>query len=102
VGRPLSGILGEVSEGLLAMRFESATAGLEGPQFVEAVRVFAERLDDEERAELGRLLLARARQQGSFDYGLIRRIQEPYLQLFRPRPIEPGYEPPRFRRRRRP
>ena len=89
------------SGGELAARLDEAVAGREGRELVDAVRDLAEGLDDEERAELGRLLLERAGEQGSFDYGLIRRIQEPYLQLFRPRPVEPGYEPPRFRRRRR-
>ncbi len=85
----------------LGRRLEEAIAGREGPELVEAARSLADDLDEEEREELGRLLLERAGEQGSFDYGLIRRIQEPYLQLFRPRPVEPGYEPPRVRRRRR-
>jgi hypothetical protein len=85
----------------LAARLEEATAGREGRELVEAVRRLADGLGEEERAELGRLLLARVGEQGSFDYGLIRRIEEPYLQLFRPRPIEPGREPPRPRRGRR-
>jgi hypothetical protein len=85
----------------LARRLEEAIAGREGSDLVEAARSLADDLGEEEREELGRLLLERAGEEGSFDYGLIRRIQEPYLQLFRPRPLEPGYEPPRFRRRRR-
>ena len=84
----------------LAARLEAAVAGREGPELVEAVRVLAEGLDEERRAVLGRLLLERAREQGGFDYGLIRRIEEPYLQLFRPRPVEPGHEPRRRRWRR--
>jgi hypothetical protein len=84
----------------LSVRLEETTAGLAGRELVEAVRSLADGLDGDEREELGRLLVERAREQGSFDYGLIRRIEEPYLQLFRPRPSEPGYEPLRFRRRR--
>lgn len=91
-----------MSEERLAARLEEAIAGREGRELVDAVRALADGLDEEERALLGRLLVERAREQGSFDYGLIRRIEEPYLTLFRPRPAEPGYERPRFRRRHRP
>jgi hypothetical protein len=84
----------------LALRLEAAVAGRNGSELVEAVRTLAESLGEDDRERLGRMLVDRAREQGSFDYGLIRRIEEPYLQLFRPRPEEPGYERPRFRRRR--
>ena len=84
----------------LRARLDAAAAGREGPELVAAVRALADDLDEADRETLGRLLLERAKEQGSFDYGLIRRIQEPYLQLFRPRPEEPGREPRRRRWRR--
>jgi hypothetical protein len=85
----------------LALRLEEAIQGREGPELVEAVRALAGELGEEDRERLGRMLVERARDQGGFDYGLIRRIEEPYLQLFRPRPVEPGYDRPRPRRRGR-
>lgn len=85
----------------LAARLDEVSEGRSGRELVDAVKRLADGLDEEEREELGRLLLERAAEEGSFDYGLIRRISEPYLQLFRPRPVEPGREPRRRRRWRR-
>lgn len=62
----------------------------EGPAFVEAVQRFAAELGEEEREELGRVLLARAPERGGFDYGLVRRIDEPRWKLFGRPPKEPG------------
>jgi hypothetical protein len=85
----------------LALRLDEAIAGREGADLVEAVRRLGDELDEPGREELGRMLVDRAKEQGGFDYGLIRRIEEPYLQLFRPRPVEPGLDRPRPRLRRR-
>jgi hypothetical protein len=83
----------------LAARLAEAVEGREGDELVDAVKRLAGELDDRGREQLGELLLERAGREGGFDYALARRISEPALPLFRPRPVEPGLEPPRPRRR---
>jgi hypothetical protein len=74
----------------LSERIDELAVEHEGAAFVEAVERFAAGLDDEGRAVLGELLVERADERGGFDYGLIRRIDEPRWKLFGRRPDEPG------------
>jgi hypothetical protein len=62
----------------------------EGSAFVEAVERFAAELGEPDRALLGQVLVERAEERGGFDYGLLRRIDEPRLKLFGRPPREPG------------
>ena len=75
---------------LLTEHIDALAAEHEGPEFVEAVERFAAELGEEDREALGRVLLERARERGGFDYGLLRRIDEPRWKLFRRPPAEPG------------
>jgi hypothetical protein len=77
----------------IADRIDELASAHEGPAFVAAVEGFASQLDADEREVLGDVLVARARETGGLDYGLVRRITEPRWRLFgRPPP-----EPPRSR-----
>lgn len=71
-------------------RVDALAAQHEGKALAEAVRVFADELDPGDRDVLGKVLLARAEEQGAFDYALGRRIGERRWRLFKPRPREPG------------
>lgn len=62
----------------------------EGRAFVAAVEAFAAELAEEDRALLGEVLMERAGERGDFDYGLIRRVDEPRWKLFGRRSTEPG------------
>jgi hypothetical protein len=62
----------------------------DGEAFVAAVEGFAETLGAEERAVLGEVLVERAGERGDFDYGVIRRVDEPRWKLFGRPPREPG------------
>jgi hypothetical protein len=66
----------------LSEQLDALAAEHEGRAFVEAVERFAAELDDGERELLGEVLLERADERGGFDYGLIRRIDEPRWKLF--------------------
>ena len=74
----------------LAARLDVLAAEHDGPAFVDAVERLADELDDDGRTVLGELLVERADERGGFDYGLIRRIDEPRWKLFGRRPDEPG------------
>jgi hypothetical protein len=74
----------------LSEHLDALAAEHEGPAFVEAIERFAAELRDEERELLGEVLLERADERGGFDYGLIRRIDEPRWKLFGRAPREPG------------
>ena len=76
----------------LSERLDTLAAEHEGAAFVQAVERLAAELDGEDRTALGELLLARADERGGFEYGLIRRIDEPRWKLFGRRPAEPGRE----------
>ena len=71
-------------------RVEALAEEHEGRAFVEAVERFARELTDEDRAVLGAVLVERAKERGSLDYGLVRRIEEPRWNLFGRPPKEPG------------
>ena len=66
----------------MSRRLDEAIAGRGRADLVEAVRALAEELNEEERAELRRVLLRRAREQGGFDDALIQRPGDPYRRLF--------------------
>lgn len=74
----------------ISERVDELAAAHEGPAFVDAVEQFASELDGAECDVLGELLVARAREHGELDYGLLRRIDEPRWKLFGRRPREPG------------
>jgi hypothetical protein len=74
----------------LSEHVDALAAEHEGRAFVEAVERFAAELRDEERELLGAVLLERADESGGFDYGLLRRIDEPRWKLFDRPPREPG------------
>jgi hypothetical protein len=74
----------------IAERVDELAAQHEGRAFVEAVERFSVELGEEDRTVLGEVLVERARERGGFDYGLIRRIDEPRWRPFRRRPREPG------------
>jgi hypothetical protein len=74
----------------LSARLDALAGEHEGAAFVAAVKQLAAGLEDEDRAVLGQLLVARADERGGLDYGLIRRIDEPRWKLFGRRPTEPG------------
>jgi len=74
----------------LSERLDALAVEHEGEAFVAAVKQVAAELDDDELAELGHVLLERADERGGFDYGLIRRIDEPRWKLFGRPPPEPG------------
>jgi hypothetical protein len=71
-------------------RVDALAAEHEGKALAEAVRRYADELDAVDRKVLGKVLLARAGEQGAFDYALGRRIGEKRWRLFPPRPKEPG------------
>ena len=73
----------------LADHVDALASEHEGRAFVEAVERFAGELDAEDRELLGRVLLERANERGGFDYGLLRRIDEPRWKLFGRPPREP-------------
>jgi hypothetical protein len=74
----------------LSAELDRLAASHEGREFVAAVERLAAELDEPERELLGELLLERADQRGGFDYGLLRRIDEPRWRLFGRAPREPG------------
>ncbi len=76
----------------LAEHVEALASEHEGKAFVEAVERFAAELGDADREALGHVLLERAPERGGFDYGLIRRIDEPRWKLFRRPPREPRHK----------
>ena len=76
----------------LSERLDGLAAEYEGVAFVDAVKQLAAELDDDDRAVLGELLVARADERGGLDSGLVRRIDEPRWKLFGRRPTEPGRE----------
>ena len=75
---------------LLAEHVDELASEHEGRAFVEAVERFAAELGEEDREALGRVLLERARERGGYDYGLLRRIDEPRWKLYGRPPKEPG------------
>ena len=78
------------SKRTIADRVDELAAEHDGEAFAEAVRGFAAELGDADRALLGEVLLARARERGDLDYGLVRTIDEPRWKLFGRPPPEPG------------
>ncbi len=74
----------------LAEHVDALASEHEGPEFVEAVERLAAEFGEDEREALGRVLLERAKERGGFDYGLVRRIDEPRWKLFGRPPREPG------------
>jgi hypothetical protein len=78
------------SRAQLSTQLDVLAAEHEGGAFIAAVEQFASELGDEDRALLGQVLLERADERGGFDYGLMRRIDEPRWKLFGRRPEEPG------------
>ena len=79
-----------LGRGELSERLDVLAAEHEGAAFVDAVQQLAAELDDDDRALLGELLVARADERGGLEYGLVRRIDEPRWKLFGRRPSEPG------------